>query len=284
MTLTWREKGGSSKDFWLYEQFSWGSFEWGGGLSLGTSRGNPWKLPSCWFQPIWNIWVKLNHFPKHRGENQTKNWNHHPSTTIHLHCLIPSSLGNFMIQRCDPSVHQFSSRELRTNFEELSYITWMIYNRRKKDARRCLVWLGKMCFWFGPRRSTTCRVQNFAADMSEMGICWTRWNDEEKIRVENVYLWKGNLLKVWWLNSLIQNSPRLEVSFSQKFSTWLDFYDREQDVPKECTKLGKNNVILGRLDICRSTEQPFLGKSITTDVTIHFISIRKKKEHALWHT
>lgn len=172
MTLTWREKGGSSKDFWLYEQFSWGSFEWGGGLSLGTSRGNPWKLPSCWFQPIWNIWVKLNHFPKHRGENQTKNWHHHPSTTIHLHCLIPSSLGNFMIQRCDPSVHQFSSRELRTNFEELSYITWMIYNRRKKRRQAMLGLTWENVFLIRPPAE----------------------HDLSRSELRSWYVWNGNLL------------------------------------------------------------------------------------------
>ena len=39
------------------------------------------------FQPSWNIFVKLDHFPKFRGEK--KNWNHHLVQYLKKHLLLP---------------------------------------------------------------------------------------------------------------------------------------------------------------------------------------------------
>ena len=41
-------------------------------------QGNGWFrwISSWWFQPIWKILLKLDHFPNFRGENK-KCWNHH---------------------------------------------------------------------------------------------------------------------------------------------------------------------------------------------------------------
>ena len=35
------------------------------------------KTSSWWFQPIWKIFVKLDHFPNFRDENSENDWNHH---------------------------------------------------------------------------------------------------------------------------------------------------------------------------------------------------------------
>ena len=41
---------------------------------LGGRKRSPWLLTtyctSWWFQPIWKILVKLDHFPNFRGENK----------------------------------------------------------------------------------------------------------------------------------------------------------------------------------------------------------------------
>ena len=44
------------------------------GVTLGSL-----KLTSWWFQPIWKILVKLDHFPKYRLKIKNECWNHHPA-------------------------------------------------------------------------------------------------------------------------------------------------------------------------------------------------------------
>ncbi len=61
-------------------------------LSFQFSSSTKW-----WFQPIWKILVKLDHFPRDRGENQ-KYWNHHlvifdlSKDFVKICTLIPSGL------------------------------------------------------------------------------------------------------------------------------------------------------------------------------------------------
>ena len=38
------------------------------------------KETGWWFQPIWKIWVKLDHFPKY-GRTLKNIWNHHPGNS-----------------------------------------------------------------------------------------------------------------------------------------------------------------------------------------------------------
>ena len=58
--------------------FFWGFFSsdssahWVSGISLNFRENmSAFKtIASWWFQPIWNIWVKMGIFPKDRGENK----------------------------------------------------------------------------------------------------------------------------------------------------------------------------------------------------------------------
>ena len=44
------------------------------------------NIPGWWFQPIWNMLVKLEIFPNFRGENKKYEWNHHLDT---VGCIKP---------------------------------------------------------------------------------------------------------------------------------------------------------------------------------------------------
>ena len=68
----------------------------GSGSKLLEALANPrWvhrnegaQIPSSWwFQPIWKIFLKLDHFPRDRGENKNI-WNHHLAIYCRFHILL----------------------------------------------------------------------------------------------------------------------------------------------------------------------------------------------------
>ena len=151
-----------------------------------------YQSTSWWFQPIWKILVKLDHFRRDRGEHKKK-WNHHLdlcffNPLFQIYCQFSCFVG---LVGLPP----------KWGIHFLPLGGWVNSNRQRATSRLplgcstlgCLIWVsGLLCstiFWISTATPDLMGVFNSRGSPSKE-TCWEEISQEKsEIRILQVYLW-----------------------------------------------------------------------------------------------